>query len=750
MSDLPQNVGTTSIPGLTNVPPNEEVKLSSINSLSDTEKSLRSTIPPGSQQVLSDNPDQPELKPDEDRIKETNIERIVTDDGVPVVQKTPSSALELIETIHLVTTPDNAALERTSSGIAVPDYPAPGTIHAAEEMGLASIVNDSVAQHHHTETASAQPGPQPQATEAPTANETKEDAEWEVDSSNADSSSSSDSTDSEPSTGQDEEDDYELLNPEEQARILMRGDGGSDDEGGGKDSKANLKGGQLLTKNEKPDEYVQAPDVQVTPEMNIEMLGLVESLVENLVLIKAKTSGEYQVLETGSVLCLENRQVIGVVADTLGRVEQPLYCVRFTNATVIAEAGIQKGTHIFYVEHYSTYVFTQPLKAYKGSDASNLHDEEVGDDEIEFSDDEAEAEHRKKVKMGRQHRKDARSGTSRNPARSGLKDRGRIETTDGLDYEEPSRVHNADSEDDEDSYTPLSRPSNLHEMMSRTEAPFEARSFHGNAARAGRAGRGRGDRGRDGRGGRNRGRGDHRGAVRDQYDRRKDQYRSHLDGSNAPAQSSRKDYDHSREANPMPPSPQYQHGHGSQSAALAPHISPPPYPMQPPHYPPQANQYYPQQPYQHIPRPQSYPLQPYSYPQNITYPNQPLKPPQNLFSPPQPPPTTPGGSIPPGAFINPAFFRNQQKQYSTPPQDQWNPPQQQQPQLLSQWSTPQQRSPTLPPQSQGNGYGYGSGYGYGEGGGGNARMSPESDKAFRAAQEKLDILKGLNGMSRSS
>lgn len=39
------------------------------------------------------------------------------------------------------------------------------------------------------------------------------------------------------------------------------------------------------------------------------------------------------------------------------------------------------------------------LKRLKGSDASNVHDEEPGEDEIEFSDDEAEAVHRSRLKQ---------------------------------------------------------------------------------------------------------------------------------------------------------------------------------------------------------------------------------------------------------------------------------------------------------------------------------------------------------------
>ena len=43
----------------------------------------------------------------------------------------------------------------------------------------------------------------------------------------------------------------------------------------------------------------------------------------------------------------------------------------------------------------SRFVFPSQIKAIKGSDASNIHDEEVNEDEIEFSDDEAEAAYRR-------------------------------------------------------------------------------------------------------------------------------------------------------------------------------------------------------------------------------------------------------------------------------------------------------------------------------------------------------------------
>ena len=46
----------------------------------------------------------------------------------------------------------------------------------------------------------------------------------------------------------------------------------------------------------------------------------------------------------------------------------------------------------------SNFVFVEKLKLAKGSDASNAHDEEPGDDEAEFSDDEKEAAYKRTLK----------------------------------------------------------------------------------------------------------------------------------------------------------------------------------------------------------------------------------------------------------------------------------------------------------------------------------------------------------------
>lgn len=339
--------------------------------------------------------------------------------------------------------------------------------------------------------------------EAAVANHGNDQAEWEHDSSPAESSDSSDSSDSDSDESDDV--DYELLGPEEQARILMQGDGGSDDEGG---NKKGAVGVQPRTANEKPEEKIPKPDVEITPAMRIFELGLVENIVESYVLIKGTLSAETRVLESGSVLCLEDRKVIGAVMEPLGRVEEPLYSVAFTNNAEIAEYGLQKGTKIFYVESLSTYVFTQPLKLLKGSDASNVHDEEVDDDEIEFSDDEAEAEYKRKKKL----EKLARKGMRPFPEPTDAGTTGKfLHPSSAAQAQYPSHAMNYDDDPiDDDMYTPLARPANLHEMNDTRQPLPQASTARGGSERGRGGNRGQADRGH---------RGANRGANRGQTDR---------------------------------------------------------------------------------------------------------------------------------------------------------------------------------------------------------------------------------------
>jgi H/ACA ribonucleoprotein complex non-core subunit NAF1 len=477
-----------------------------------------------------------------------------------------------------------------------------------------------------TPTSKAQASENPPATEGEPAEE--EHPEWEVDSSPYESSSDSSGDDSSSEEDSDEGDNtYKLLSPEEQARILMEGDGGSDDEGGA--SKVKGSGGQLRTKNEVPEEVIPKPDVTITPEMRIEELGVVETIVENIILIKAKTSGEYRALESGSVLCLGDRSVIGVVSETLGRVQQPLYTVRFTNAGEITETGISLGTKVFYSELHAKYALTQALKAFKGSDASNLHDEEVGDEEIEFSDDEKEAEHKRRLKQKKLEKRGGKmqqnGGLSRGGQSHPLQQQHLPPDSAGLSYD--------DAEDD-GPYKPLARPTGFADTVGRSEAPQEGAYVPGMSNRGGRGdfrGRGRGDRGR-GRGDRGRGRGG--------FQDRRDGYS--LPPQNRP-NSGYNPPNQSPNSHPQPPFGPQQGASFPQSPAVTPNPNN--------FYKPQQDQYSPQTPMW----PQ-FPQQPFPQPFQ-GFPNMP----NGWPNMPQPP-------LPSGAFINPAFFAGNQQS----PPNQWN------------------------------------------------------------------------------
>ncbi|OLN95772.1 H/ACA ribonucleoprotein complex non-core subunit NAF1 [Colletotrichum chlorophyti] len=351
--------------------------------------------------------------------------------------------------------------------------------------------------------------PQAASTDQPPAE--GEHPEWEIDSSPYESSSesSSDSSDSDSEAG-----DYQLLGVEETARMLMEMEAASDDENDPNGSKAGGGaggGGHLRTKNEVAAEVIPKPDVTLIPEDKIEELGVVEQIVDNIMVVRAFTPGEYQVLDSGSVLCTEDRKVFGVVWETIGKVLQPMYTVLFTTADEVVEAGLKVGTRVFYPAAHATFVFTQPLKSLKGSDASNIHDEEVGEDEIEFSDDEKEAEYKRSIK---QKKKDAKFKNGGGPAK-GVREphplRNEMSTgpsaDGGLNYDD----------EDDGPYKPLARPPGF----GQTQATQQSCGQEPEPGRFGsrRGGRGdfksRGDRGR----GRGRGRGGYgqRGDSRDGY-----------------------------------------------------------------------------------------------------------------------------------------------------------------------------------------------------------------------------------------
>lgn len=274
-------------------------------------------------------------------------------------------------------------------------------------------------------------------------------AEWEEDSDPLEDSSSSSDSDSSDSDDTDDE-EYEMMDPATAAKMLMAEEGGEDDDTPASKQPTKV---QVRTNNEKPAEIMPRPNITITPETELVHVGVIQNIVDTFVLVAADTTGDYQVLEQGSILCLPDRSVLGAVAETLGRVQQPMYAVAFTSRDEIDQLGITKGAKVTYVVSHSTFVFTQALKAQKGTDASNLHDEEPDDHEIEFSDDEAEAAHKR----------------ARKEARKSGKSRAGPEHTSTVSAPPPSGPINYDDDEDaSEGYNTLTRPTEMTPNLSQT------------------------------------------------------------------------------------------------------------------------------------------------------------------------------------------------------------------------------------------------------------------------------------------
>ncbi|KAJ4153764.1 hypothetical protein LMH87_010238 [Akanthomyces muscarius] len=410
--------------------------------------------------------------------------------------------------------PTTAHPETDPDAMVVDEQPpaSPPSLTSALEAAIGGLGSADPAQPPAQEQA--QPTEPVEMQTMPLQNDAGDNPEWEIDSSPYESSSES-SSDSSSDDDSDNE-GYELLGVEETARMLMEAEGGSDDDAGGPSGAKAGSGAQLRTKNEVADDAVTRPDVTITEAMPLEELGAVSQIVDNTALVTGITPGEYQVLDAGSVLCTASRVVVGAVAETIGKVTRPMYTVRFNGAEEMAALGCAVGTTLYYTPAHATFVFTEPLKGLKGSDASNLYDEEAGDEEVEFSDDEKEAEHKRAVK---QKKKD--KWKANNPEKAAAAAAARAK-------DHPLRQqHNVDAglnydDDDDGPYKPLARPSSLASGpgSSQYDRPASSSSRQGGGGRRGGdfRGRGRGG-GRGGRGGYARGGGGSSGnsSSRDGY-----------------------------------------------------------------------------------------------------------------------------------------------------------------------------------------------------------------------------------------
>lgn len=175
----------------------------------------------------------------------------------------------------------------------------------------------------------------------------------------------------------------------------------------GEDSDEEMSSGPIKSKNEliNPPAPTVPSNFSLTSDMAIEPIGELVSLVENTAIVKASVSGEFRILNEESILCFEDRQLLGVLYETFGRVESPMYTVKFDTAEELKTLASKLHQKVFYVVPASSFLYTEQVRQVKGSDASNLHDEEIPEEEQEFSDDEKEMQSKASAKKRKRSHK---------------------------------------------------------------------------------------------------------------------------------------------------------------------------------------------------------------------------------------------------------------------------------------------------------------------------------------------------------
>lgn len=170
--------------------------------------------------------------------------------------------------------------------------------------------------------------------------------------------------------------------------------------------------GPIISKNEVEEKAHALPeDYKVSESAPLELVGEVTGLVERSVIVKANISGEFRVLKDNSVLCFEDRTLLGPLFETFGRLQAPVYRVKFNSDEEFDVFKARKGHKVYYVVPDSQFLYTDTIKSLKGTDASNCHDEELPEEEQEFSDDEQELA----AKQGKKKKKKAKKTDDKEP-----------------------------------------------------------------------------------------------------------------------------------------------------------------------------------------------------------------------------------------------------------------------------------------------------------------------------------------------
>ncbi|RKP38267.1 Gar1/Naf1 RNA binding region-domain-containing protein [Dimargaris cristalligena] len=227
-------------------------------------------------------------------------------------------------------------------------------------------------------------------------------------------------TNNEPAGNDDSDSDSSDDDSDIIARMAQLAGQFADDEapedGGGADDD-NYSKRPIHSKNEAVDaEPTQVTITHLPDDVPLVILGQVSSIVDRAIMITSapetaeQLNRENQTLNLGTPIALGDRQVIGGLDESIGSIFRPTFVVRFASTVELTEKWhIALGTTLYYSPPTASKISLYYLRSQnKGSDASNLYDEEIVGSDVDFSDDDAEMDYKAKKQKEKRAKAQAR------------------------------------------------------------------------------------------------------------------------------------------------------------------------------------------------------------------------------------------------------------------------------------------------------------------------------------------------------
>lgn len=162
---------------------------------------------------------------------------------------------------------------------------------------------------------------------------------------------------------------------------------------------------EIINEKERKD---YPPPFEVTIEDKFEECGTVKNVIENEILMTCINNNVLKVLNLDNIIFLSDKTCIGFIDDVIGQINNPVYAIKLY-PNIIEQKIIEKiniGDKLFFCSNRANVINAIELKnKSKGCDASNAFDEEVSEDEQDYSDDEEEVQAKIRKKNNKKNKK---------------------------------------------------------------------------------------------------------------------------------------------------------------------------------------------------------------------------------------------------------------------------------------------------------------------------------------------------------